>query len=113
MTFGEVIVKARKSKGLSQKQLASLIKKKDGGAISAPYLNDIEHDRRSPSSDHLIEQFADLLEIKPEVLYFVAKRIPSYAYETPTDEKLMVAALQAFKRVLQRGDATDAAIRVS
>lgn len=28
MTFGEIIVKARKSKGLSQKQLASLIKKR-------------------------------------------------------------------------------------
>lgn len=103
MTFGEIIAKARKEKGLTQKQLAALVKKDDGQPISTPYLNDIEHDRRSPSSDQLIEQFAQALSIAPEVLYFVAKRIPPYAYKVPADEKLMVAALRAFQRTLKRG----------
>lgn len=105
MTLGEIIAEARQNKGLSQRELASLIIKEDGQHISTPYLNDIEHDRRRPSSDHILEQFARALEIEPEVLYFVAKRIPAYAYETPADRRLMVAALRAFRRVLQRGAA--------
>ena len=49
MTFGEVITQARKDKKLSQKQVAAETLKEDGQAISAQYLNDIEHDRRKPS----------------------------------------------------------------
>ncbi len=52
MTFGLAIAKARKAKGLSQKELAALVvKDEEGGAISPQYLNDIEHDRRSPTLD--------------------------------------------------------------
>ena len=43
MTFGRAIATARKEKGLSQKDLAALILKEDGTAISPQYLNDIEH----------------------------------------------------------------------
>jgi transcriptional regulator with XRE-family HTH domain len=61
-TFGQAVANARKAKGLSQKELAALIVKDEGGgAISPQYLNDIEHDRRSPTSDHLIKQFAKVL----------------------------------------------------
>ncbi len=106
MTFGKIIARTRKEAGLNQKQLAALIKKEDGYPISTPYLNDIEHDRRSPSSDHIIDQFSRALKIEPEILYFIAKRIPPSAYKTPADEKLMVAALRALHRVLQRGAVT-------
>lgn len=102
MTFGEIISKARKEKGLNQKQLAMLIKKEDGQSISAPYLNDIEHDRRNPSSDHIIEQFAAALELEPETLYFAARRIPPYIYGTPANEKVMAEAMRALYRYLQK-----------
>jgi transcriptional regulator with XRE-family HTH domain len=46
--FGTLISEARRSKGLSQKDLAAKVKKEDGQAISPQYLNDIEHDRRNP-----------------------------------------------------------------
>ena len=59
ITFGRAIAKARKKKGLSQKELAALIEREAGAPISPQYLNDIEHDRRSPSSDHLVSQFAE------------------------------------------------------
>ena len=60
VTFGQAISKARKGLGLSQKELAARVMKEEGGgSISPQYLNDIEHDRRSPTSDHLIKQFAD------------------------------------------------------
>jgi transcriptional regulator with XRE-family HTH domain len=102
MTFGEIISKARKEKGLNQKQLAALIKKEDGQAISAPYLNDIEHDRRSPSSDRIIEQFAAALDLEPETLYFAARRLPPYIYKTPADEKVMAGAIRALHLYLQK-----------
>lgn len=102
MTFGEIISKARKEKGLNQRQLAALIKKEDGQAISAPYLNDIEHDRRNPSSDHIIEQFATALDLEPETLYFAARRLPPYIYRTQASEKVMADAMRALYRYLQK-----------
>ena len=48
-SLGRLIASARKDKQLSQKELAALVLKEDGEAITPQYLNDIEHDRRSPS----------------------------------------------------------------
>lgn len=111
MTFGQEITKARKDLGLKQKELAARIVKEDGNAISLPYLNDIEHDRRSPSSDHLIEQFAEALNIPSEILYLLAERIPSAVAEVyrskratdKTDYKRAIAAYKAFRKELERG----------
>lgn len=60
-SFGSVISSARKEQKLSQKELAEKILKEDGQPITPQYLNDIEHDRRSPSSDYLVRQFAKAL----------------------------------------------------
>src|SRR3990172_9038072 len=57
MTFGQFVAEKRKEAGLSQKQLAAMIKKEDGQSSSPQYLNDIEHDRRSPPAGFLREQF--------------------------------------------------------
>jgi transcriptional regulator with XRE-family HTH domain len=105
MTFGEIISKARKEKCLNQRQLASLIKKENGKPISAPYLYDIEHDRRSPSSDHIIEQFARALDLEPEILYFAARRIPPNIYKTAVDEKVMADAMRALHLYLLKASA--------
>ena len=67
-TFGCAIADARKERRWSLKELASRIRRDDGQAISYQYLNDIEHDRRKPSSDHLVQQFADVLEINRDWL---------------------------------------------
>lgn len=68
-SFGRLIASARKAKQLSQKELAALIEKEDGETITPQYLNDIEHDRRSPSSDHLVNQFAKVLKIPANALF--------------------------------------------
>jgi transcriptional regulator with XRE-family HTH domain len=68
-SFGAAIASARKSKGWSQKELAAKIIKEDGESITPQYLNDIEHDRRSPSSDHLVGEFARVLKIDAEALF--------------------------------------------
>lgn len=61
-TFGNLIASARKDQKLSQKELAERIIKEDGQPITPQYLNDIEHNRRSPSSDYLVKQFAKVLK---------------------------------------------------
>src|SRR5215472_6341456 len=76
-TFGSYISQQRRARGLSQKQLAEEIRREEGGSISPQYLNDIEHDRRSPSSDHMINEFARVLKVSDNYLYYLAGRIPA------------------------------------
>lgn len=102
-TFGETIAQARKDKMVSQKDLASMIEKEDGEPISQQYLSDIEHGRRVPSSDHLIQQFAEALDLNADVLATRAGELPEEVRrETPTkDEKQIKAAWKAFRRELK------------
>ena len=97
-TVGEAISRARKDSGISQKELARRIKKEDGSPISPQYLNDIERDRRNPPSDHLIEQFAELVGVPRDVLYHQAGEVPKDLRETDADEERVVEAWTAFRR---------------
>ena len=92
-TFGQTIISARKRKKLNQKQLAGKIIREDGDPISPQYLNDIEHDRRSPSSDHIIKQFSKALGIKADYLHYLHGRFP----ETERKKKLTP---QQFERAI-------------
>lgn len=85
-SFGKAIAAARKLKGLNQKELAARIVKEDGDPITPQYLNDIEHDRRSPSSDFLIKQFAKVLDIESDSLYALSGLLPE------SDRKLVKSA---------------------
>jgi transcriptional regulator with XRE-family HTH domain len=94
-TFGRYIYETRKAMGLSQKQLAEKVEREEGGSISPQYLNDIEHDRRSPSSDHMIQQFARALEASTNYLSYLAGRVPAplrQANMTPPQVDKWVAA---------------------
>jgi ribosome-binding protein aMBF1 (putative translation factor) len=75
-SFGSTIASARRALGWSQKELAAKIKKEDGEAITPQYLNDIEHDRRSPSSDHLVGEFARVLKIDSAALFAAIGMLP-------------------------------------
>jgi transcriptional regulator with XRE-family HTH domain len=75
-TFGTIISEARKAAGISQRELASQLKKEDGSAISAQYLNDVEHDRRNPPSEFLIGQLASLLKVSKDRLCAAAGTLP-------------------------------------
>ena len=75
-TFGQVIVKARKAAGLTQKAVAERLRRGDGRKVLPPFLNDLEHDRRYPPEDAMIEQLAKILNLSSDVLYFYAKRYP-------------------------------------
>ena len=77
-TFGSYIVRRRKDLGLSQRELAALVlREEDEKPISPQYLNDIERDRRQPTSEHLIRQFATALEEDADYLFYLVGTIPS------------------------------------
>jgi transcriptional regulator with XRE-family HTH domain len=97
-TFGAYIGAERKKLGLSQKQLAEKIEREEGGSISPQYLNDIEHDRRSPSSDHMIQQFARVLNVGADYLYYLVGRVPADVRQANHPPKRVEETFAAFRR---------------
>lgn len=104
-SFGRAITAARKAKEMSQKELAAKITKEDGSPITPQYLNDIEHDRRTPSSDHIVKQFAKVLGIEPTVLYGVLGMLPEEdrrLVHRATGPKQIEDAFVAFRQMIKR-----------
>jgi transcriptional regulator with XRE-family HTH domain len=99
-TLGQFLIERRKGQGLSQKEFARLIKNRDGKSISATYLNYLEHDRGKPP-DYLLDQFADLLRVERDVLYFWAQRMPPDIQPGEANEEQVTAAYRAFRRELK------------
>src|SRR6266496_1964712 len=97
-TFGSVIAARRKEMQMSQKELAALIKREDGLPISPQYLNDIEHDRRSPSSDLLVQQLATILKLDSDYLYFLAGKFPKDVVRNAAPPERVQQAMVAFRR---------------
>ena len=98
-TFGQVIVEARKAVGLTQKAVTERLRRGDGRKVLPPYLNDLEHDRRYPPENAMIEQLAKILNVSSDVLYFYAKRVPPDMRRDATDTEVE-AAYGAFLRVI-------------
>ncbi len=101
-TFGRAIMEARKNLGWSQKELASRVRREDDDGISPQYLNDIEHDRRKPSSDHMVQQFANVLAADVDWLYYLAGKFPSDVRERNLSEKDVKRAMVAFRKDVRR-----------
>lgn len=96
-TFGQAIGNARKKKGLSLKEVAEKVRREDGEPISPQYLNDIEHDRRSPSSDQLVQQFSEALDLERDWLYFLAGRFPEDIRSKKLSAQEVTQAMRAFR----------------
>lgn len=98
-SFGRYIAEARKKLQVSQKDLAQrILREEDGIAISPQYLNDIERDRRSPTSDHLIQQFATALGIDADYLHYLAGKLPDELRQKNLSEDTVKEAFKAFRR---------------
>ena len=100
--FGQVIKRRRRELGLTQRDTATRIRFEDGRAISGPYLVELEHSTRRPPRAYLIEQFARALNLKADVLYFAAGRLPADLEGRDVSDALVVVAFQAFRRELTR-----------
>jgi hypothetical protein len=57
--------------------------------FSPPISMDLEHDRRYPPENAVIQQLAKILNLSPDVLYFYAKRIRRISGATPMIARLM------------------------
>jgi transcriptional regulator with XRE-family HTH domain len=77
------------------------MKEEGGGSISPQYLNDIEHDRRSPSSGHLIRQFSGILNIPEDYLFALAGRLPDDVRLEAANPDKVVKAFANFRRTLR------------
>jgi transcriptional regulator with XRE-family HTH domain len=83
-------------------ELASrIMKEDDAGPISPQYLNDIEHDRRSPSSGHLIRQFSRILNIPEDYLFALAGRLPDDVRPDASTPDKVVEAFANFRKTLK------------
>jgi transcriptional regulator with XRE-family HTH domain len=103
LTLGELISSQRKALGLSQKELAvQILREEDGKPISPQYLNDIEHDRRTPSSDGIIRQIARILEVEADYLFFLAGTIPEEYRKQRRSQEEVVGVLSAFRKSSSR-----------
>lgn len=100
VTFGRAVRQARKGLGLSQKDLAARVMKEEGGPISPQYLNDIEQDRRSPSSGHLIRQFSGILGLPADYLFALAGRLPDDLRFEAASPNEVASAFAAFRRAI-------------
>jgi transcriptional regulator with XRE-family HTH domain len=100
-TFGEMIADGRKRAGLTQREMAARITMEDGKPISAPYLNDLEHNLRHPPRAHLIDQFASELNLEADLLYFAASRLTPDIEPMDASEDQVVAAYRAFRKELK------------
>lgn len=99
VTFGKYIADSRKKRQMSQKELASQVRREDDDApISPQYLNDIERDRRNPTSDHLIQQFAKVLKIDADYLNYLAGKLPEEIRRKNLSEDAVKAAFHAFRK---------------
>jgi len=104
-SFGSAVASARKKKGWSQKELAAkIIKEEDQAPITPQYLNDIEHNRRSPTSDHLVKQFARVLDIDPDVLFAIIGMLPEKERKlvSKSTPDAVGEAFVAFRKKLER-----------
>lgn len=97
MSFGRVLMDARKDSNLTLRDLAARILKEDGQPISAAYLNDIEHGRRNPPA-HLIGQLAESLGVDSDVLYYWAGVLPEDVRRADASDARIRAAFRAFRK---------------
>ncbi|WP_068818378.1 helix-turn-helix domain-containing protein [Phormidesmis priestleyi] len=98
ITFGHFVADARKKLNMTQKELAASIMREDGSPISPQYLNDIERDRRSPSSDHLVQQFAKVLELSADYLHYLNGRFPEQERQEQLTEDQFSKRMLAFRK---------------
>jgi transcriptional regulator with XRE-family HTH domain len=88
--------------GLVQRELAARVRFEDGHPISAPYLNDLEHDLRKPPRAYLIEQFAQGLGVNPDMLFYLAGRLPDDLRSSDLSDEEVIAAFQMLRQTLEK-----------
>lgn len=88
------------------KDLAAVITRDDGTAISAQYLNDIEHGRRNPPGEDILRQLAAKLDLETDYLSFHTGRIPSDIMSLSQERLTINTAMELMRTSLAKDAAT-------
>src|SRR5260370_6000919 len=99
-TLGKAVRERRKALGLTQRELATRVRFEDGHSISATYLCLIEHDVYTPRV-HIITQFGRVLGMNPDVLFYLAGRVPPDVCELDATNQQLEAPFDASRRLLR------------
>lgn len=70
-TFGEALKTIRRSKGISQRELANRV------AVDFSYISKLENDRLPPPAADTIVKICEVLEVQPEFLLSLTGKLPS------------------------------------
>ena len=101
--LGDVINQARRGRRMTLRQLAEKVRKEDGEPVSPQYLNDIELNRRIPST-HILHELARELELDIDTLLMLADAgetvMREYLEEHPTQAEEVI---QLFRAAQKRG----------
>lgn len=87
-SFGNKIKDARKSRGLSQRQLAEQVN------IDYSYLSKIERGKVDPPSEKVLLDIAEVLEIDNDELLYLAEKAPSDLDEVITEAPYIPSILR-------------------
>lgn len=103
MAFGAEIRKARIARGMSLREVAERVSKdpepgRPAEHISLQYLNDIEHGRRNPPSEHVIGQLARALDLSKDYLIYLAGSLPKDIREKKLESSEVDALFTAFRK---------------
>ena len=107
-TFGQRLRQLRKSKNLTQREMADKVaahlRAEEGHGFDFTYLSKIENSRTGPPSRRTIEQIARVLETDPDELIALAGKVPAGFGETL---KKSTETARAFYRSAFDADLTD------
>lgn len=70
-TFGELLRTIRRSRGISQRELANKI------SVDFSYISKLENDRIPPPAADTIVKICEVLEVQPELLLSLTGKLPS------------------------------------
>ena len=100
LTLGRYVVEMRRHRGLSQKQLAERVIREDGKPITPQYLNDIEHDRRTPSLA-VAQSLASVLDLDLDYLKYLMSELhwPEGLIALPQDK--FEKGIKAFREAIK------------
>ena len=101
-TFGKTVRKLRlENTEYSLREFARLL------GVSAPYLSDVENDRRTPPKEETIIKMAELIGIDSNELLALAEKMPPEFYETFTKSKVYTKKVPEFLRRARESDLTE------
>lgn len=98
-SFATLIKKAREAYHLRRKDVASQVLKKDGLPISMSYLNGLEQGQWLPPVS-LIPQFAQVLKLPEDILYFASGLLPPDIQEMGATHQQIVSAFTVLRQTL-------------